>query len=203
MRAALVLGACTALFVVATHLLGLGARLGPGLAVLGDRMVVASYAGAALLGVFNLARVHGRRILARRNGWGNSLLLLGGLFGFGAAVLREGPAAAVPDWVFLHVLSPLYASMYGMVAFFITSAAYRAFRARTAENLVLLLAAVVVMLGETPLGGLWSPLGAFTGWLVRVPVTGAYRAIQIGATLGALGMALRVACGIERTHIGG
>ena len=117
MPVALLLGSLTALFVVATHLLGLGNRIGPGLAALGDRMIIASYAGAALLGVVNLTRIHARRVLLRRAGWGNSLLLLGGLLGFGAAVLAQGPSGTVPDWVFLHVLSPLYASMYGLVAF--------------------------------------------------------------------------------------
>lgn len=68
---------------------------------------------------------------------------------------------------------------------------------------MLLVAAVIVMLGDTPLGSLWPPLGAFTGWLIRTPVTGAYRAIQMGATLGALAMALRIVFGIERTHVGG
>ena len=90
-----------------------------------------------------------------------------------------------------------------LVSLFITSAAYRAFRARNAETTVLLVAAVIVMLGDTPLGSLWPPLGAFTGWLIRTPVTGAYRAIQMGATLGALAMALRIVFGIERTHVGG
>jgi len=67
---------------------------------------------------------------------------------------------------------------------------------------VLLLAAVVVMLGETPLGDLWRGLGGFAGWLLGVPATGAYRAIQIGATLGALATGLRVVLGIERAHLG-
>lgn len=122
MPVALLLGSLTALFVVATHLLGLGNRIGPGgLAALGDRMIIASYAGAALLGVVNLTRIHARRVLLRRAGWGNSLLLLGGLLGFGAAVLAQGPSGTVPDWVFLHVLSPLYASMYGLVAFLLAT----------------------------------------------------------------------------------
>lgn len=58
------------------------------------------------------------------------------------------------------------------------------------------------MLGETPLGDLFGGLGRFAGWLLRVPATGAYRAIQIGATLGALATALRVLLGIERAHLG-
>lgn len=193
-------GAAAALFVLATHLLNLGGGLG--LAAQGDRVLIATYAGAALLGLCNLGGIHLRRVALGRRGWGYSLLLLGGLVGYGVVVLAQSPQGPGAQWVFLHVLSPLYATMYGLVAFFITSAAYRAFRARTPEAVVLLVAAAVVLCGETPLGDLWRGLGAFTGWLVHVPVTGAYRAIQIGATLGALATALRVVLGIERAHLG-
>ncbi len=198
-KAAVGLGTAAAIFVLATHLLGLG---GSGLAAQGDRAVIATYAGAALLGLCNLGGIHLRRVAQRRRGWAYSLLLLGGLAGYGAVVLAQNPQGPGAEWVFLHVLSPLYATMYGLVAFFITSAAYRAFRARTPEALILLLTAVVVMVGETPLGDQWRVLGGFAGWLLHIPATGAYRAIQIGATLGALATGLRVVLGMERAHLG-
>ena len=197
---ALLLGSAAAAFVLATHL----ALAGPlaGAAALGDRVLIATYAGAALLGAGNLGGIHLRRVTQGRSGWGNSLVLLGGMVGYGAVVVVQGPTGHAAAWVFLHVLSPLYATMYGLVAFFITSAAYRAFRARGAEAAVLLGAAAIVLAGETPLGSLWRGLGAVTGWLIRRPVTGAYRAIQIGATLGAIATALRVVLGLERAHLG-
>lgn len=198
--AAVAVGSAAALFVLCTHLLKVGA--GVGLAALGDRALIATYAGAALLGVANLSGIHLRRAVLKRRGWANSLLLLGALVGYGAVVITQSPDGRVANWVFLHALSPLYATMYGLVAFFITSAAYRAFRARSAEAAVLLCAAVIVLLGETPLGDLWRGLGGLGGWLLHVPVTGAYRAIQIGATLGAMFTALRVLLGIERAHLG-
>lgn len=197
---AVAVGSTAALFVLVTHLLGVGG--GDGLAALGDRALIATYAGAALLGVANLGGIHLRRVAMGRRGWANSLLLLGALIGYGTVVVAQSPDGRVAGWVFLHALAPIYATMYGLVAFFITSAAYRAFRARSPEAVVLLGAAVIVLLGETPLGDVWRGLGHVTGWLVQVPVTGAYRAIQLGATLGALFTALRVLLGIERAHLG-
>ena len=197
--AAIAVGSAAALFVLGTHLLGMGGGLG--LAALGDRALIATYAAAAVLGVANLAGIHLRRVALGRRGWANSLMLLGALIGYGAVVIAQSPDGRAANWVFLHALSPLYATMYGLVAFFITSAAYRAFRARSAEAAVLLGAALIVLIGETPLGDLWHGLGGLGGWLLRVPVTGAYRAIQIGATLGALFTALRVLLGIERAHL--
>jgi len=199
-QTAVLLGSGAAIFVVTTHL----AAAGPvaNLAALGDRVLIVTYVGAALLGAGNLGGIHLRRVVRGRQGWANSLLLLGGMVGYAAVVAVQGPAGRTADWMFLHVLSPLYATMYGLVAFFVTSAAYRAFRARSAEAVVLLGSAVVVLLGQTPLGDLWRGLGGAAGWLLRSPVTGAYRAIQIGAALGAIGTALRVLLGIERAHLG-
>lgn|GEM_PF-3844393 len=117
-KAAVGLGTAAALFVLATHLMGLG---GGRLAALGDRAVIATYAGAALLGLCNLGGIHLRRMALRRRGWGYSLLLLGGLAGYGAVVLAQSPQGPGADWVFLHVLSPLYATMYGLVAFLLVT----------------------------------------------------------------------------------
>lgn len=113
-RLAVALGTLVALYVLATHLLGWG---GTASAALGDRAVIATYAGAAFLGLFNLGGIHLRRVAERRRGWGHSLLLLGALLGYGAVVVAQSPQGPTAAWVFLHVLSPLYATMYGLVAF--------------------------------------------------------------------------------------
>ena len=42
--------------------------------------------------------------------------------------------------------------MYSLLAFFVASASYRAFRAKNREATILLIAAFIILLGRTPLG---------------------------------------------------
>jgi len=91
-------------------------------------------------------------------------------------------------------------SLIGLLAFYIASAAFRAFRVRNIEATILLVAAVVVMLGRIPAGE--GIFGRFTEWLMQVPNGAAQRGIIIGAALGAASLSLRVILGIERSYLG-
>ena len=103
--------------------------------------------------------------------------------------------------------------MFSLLAFFIASAAYRAFIARTIESNLLLVAAILVMLGNTSIGSFltgWLPeslkflhLPHIKEFIMRYPNTAGQRAIMIGAGLGIIGSSLRIILGIERSYLGG
>jgi hypothetical protein len=160
---------------------------------------------ALLLGVVSIIRVHWGRIASRHSDRFYSLTLLvcmavmagsGVLFGIGSDTLF--------DTLFMNVQAPMMSTMFSLLAFYIASAAYRAFRARSATSAILLLTAVLVMLGRIPMGQLiYEHLPAWANWIMIVPSVAVQRGIIIGAALGAASMSLRVILGIERTYLGG
>ena len=57
-------------------------------------------------------------------------------------------------WLFDSIYSPLDTTMFALLAFFVASASYRAFRIRNFEASLLLIAGVLVMVGAIPAGAL-------------------------------------------------
>jgi hypothetical protein len=179
---------------------------------------------ALLLGVVNVIQSNVRKIEQRRKGWPFAISLLSGLIVMGVfgilSAIHVGPfqgiltAADGSDtpfyWMTRNLFNPLQAAMFSLLAFYIASAAFRAFRVRNVEATILLIAAFLVMLGRTPLGEYlfsWIPGGArwlptITDWIMAVPNTAAQRGIIIGAALGAAALSLRVILGIERSYLG-
>ena len=114
------------------------------------------------------------------------------------------------SWLFDAFYVPLNATMFALLAFFVASASYRAFRARNKEATLLLLAAFFVMLGRVPIGDMlttWLPEGwRMSSWadvIMNYPQLAGQRAIMIGIALGIVSTSLRLVLGIERSHIGG
>ena len=122
--------------------------------------------------------------------------------------------ALMPHDIFSVLFEGFYrnmdATMFSILAFYIVSAAYRAFRIRSKEAAVLMITAVIMMMGQVPLGqaitaaipkdGFWHGLrieeiSQFVLNTINGPVQ---RAIGFGLGLGALGMALRIWLSLER-----
>jgi len=105
--------------------------------------------------------------------------------------------------LFQNVLVPAQATLFSMLAFYIASAAYRAFRVRTVLAAILLITAFVVMLRLIPLPEPFSSWNsAIVRWILAVPNMASKRAIIIGVALGAISYSMKILLGIERSYMG-
>ncbi|KAF0197010.1 MAG: hypothetical protein FD169_682 [Bacillota bacterium] len=170
--------------------------------------IVAAFATG--LASVNLLRIHANSISRKRAGWYNSVALVFALaffFVYRTAVellpANKALAAGYANY-FNNILSPLSAAMFAVLAFYIASASYRAFRARSLEATVLLVAAVLVMIGAAPIGAeIWDQFPVIQRWLLAVPNMVGQRSIIIGAAIGGFATSLRILLGLERGHLGG
>jgi len=169
-----------------------------------------------LLGVVSITRVNYAAVKSRKPGWIYKLVTLISIFAMALpsiiprswSPLFGREVGSIYDWLFLYLNLPMQATMFATLAFYIASAAYRAFRARTAESTILLLTATMVMLWRVPMGEAFLNLfpGNIPEYLNTYIMNGANMAVQrgiiIGAALGAASMSLRIILGIERTYMG-
>jgi len=160
---------------------------------------------AVVLGVMSLFMVHGTKISRKLPNWQYSLVTIAALIFTSIVGFIWGTQEGSPFmWLFKNVQMPMSATMFSLLAFYIASAAYKAFRARSLEATVLLAAAIIVMLGQVPLGHMiskWIP--ATSQWILNVPNLAAKRGIMTGVGLGMTATSLKIILGIERTYLGG
>ncbi len=169
---------------------------------------------AIILGILNLILVNGNNIYRKQKGWPFGVVVILGFLimtiiglGFSGGKSFQDPGTPF-YYLYTNVYSPLSATMFALLAFFVASASYRAFRARNIEATMLLLAAFILMIGRVPIGYWFSDwlgdaLGKTADWIMDFPQTAGQRAIMIGIALGVVSSALRVILGLERTYTSG
>lgn len=162
------------------------------------------YAFALILGSISLWNTHARKLKRRSEGWQYSLVTLAAFSTVTVLGVWQGVGEGSPvSRIYNMVNAPLASTMFALLAFFIASAAFRAFRARNVEATLLLVTAVLMMIGRVSIGEfVWPGFPAFTEWLLDVPNLAAKRAIAIGVGLGAVSTALKIILGIERGYLG-
>lgn len=174
--------------------------------------IVAAF--AIWLGALNLMKISFIKIFRKKSDWIYSVLiilsflLMVGFGFFGGQEFRD--AGTGFDWLYRNAYTPLSSTMFALLAFFVASASYRAFRARNFEATLLLGAAFFVMLGRVPIGDMLTDflplkyqMSQWANWIMNVLNTAGQRAIMIGIALGLVSTSLRIILGLERSYLGG
>lgn len=173
---------------------------------------------ALIIGLASFFSHHLRKIRYRKEGWFYSPIALGGLVVMAVCsligisrginwlpVTVGGESVSIFTYLyrnfFTYMMVPLGATMFSILAFYIASAAYRAFRAKTLISTLLLVAAFAIMLSIIFYNVI--PLGDFGEWLLSVPNLAAKRGILLGVALGMIATSLKIILGIERGYLGG
>jgi len=192
---------------------------------------------AFILGGGNLLRTHLKRISDRGRGWGYSgivlVAFLATLF-VGLGKIGVAPSPQFPDYtwsgqyrqtgsafwfMYQYAFQPLTATIFALLAFYIASAAFRAFRAKNLEANLLLGTAFIILLGRTFAGvaltdwidpANWEGFRYLTGlrlenltvYIMAVFNTAGNRAIMIGIALGIVATSLKILIGVDRSYLG-
>lgn len=168
-------------------------------------IIIASF--AMVLGIASLIKRQWSRVRKQVAGWGYGAVTLVCLFVTAGAGIAWGMDPKEGDpviWIYDHVNKPLSSTMFSLTVFFIASASYKAFRIRSTGATILLVAGVIVMLGQTPAGGmLWDRIPVIKDWILTYPNMAAQRGILLGLGLSMFSTSLKILLGLERGYLGG
>ncbi len=130
--------------------------------------ILASF--AIILGGLNLMKLQLQKVAKKRKGWPYSVVaIFGFIFALTAGFIIKGVDGSVAQWgahvttqgtlfkwMFDYMFAPMSATMFSLLAFFVASASFRAFRIRNFEATLLLVAGIIIMIGRVPLGSVIS-----------------------------------------------
>ena len=156
------------------------------------------------LGVVNTVRIHVRNVQREQGKNVYSLALLA-MFAVTVLVgLTMGQSSASYKFIFNYINVPTGSAIFSLLAFYIGTAAYRAFRAKNVEAAILLITGCIVMLGRVPIGAKILPFTpAWTDWIMSVLNVGGQRGLMIAGAIGFIAVSLRIIVGLERRSYGG
>jgi hypothetical protein len=169
---------------------------------------------ALLVGLLSVTAGHLMRVLRRQPDWGYSLVLLAAMLvvivsGTIVGLVPSGytlfPSSLVEQPIrdlFRAFYQPLASSFLALLAFFSLSAALRALRRRTADALVIVIVALLVLaLAALPQVAALPVLDDTVRWISDYVALAGARGLLIGAALGAIVAGARVLLGFDQPYL--
>ena len=195
------IAAVVGLILLADYFLKIPAIKQPATEIQDWGLIIAAFALA--LASVNLIMIHGKRVARKDRQSIHSAILIISLFVTAYSGIFMGTKSKVFTFIFNSMYTPLAAVFYAMTAFHLASASYRAFRAKNAQAVVLLVAGVLLMLGNAPVGeAIWKQFPVIASWITNVLNLAGSRGILISTAVGTIGAGIRILAGIDRSHLG-
>lgn len=164
-------------------------------------VIIAAFALA--LGIGGIIRLHWGRISRRSPDAFYSFATLITLAIFLGVGLIQTTRGKTYTWLYDYIYNPVSATSYATTFFFVTSAAYRAFRIKNSYAAVLMISAILMMLQVGAFAALMPFAPRISAWIWNIPTSAGMRAVVIGGALSLVGNSFRVIVGLERGHLGG
>lgn len=160
---------------------------------------------ALLMGIFNLAMVHWKKINEGGTNRIYSIVLLVSLILTILLVAISGPSGSLSMWVFNTFQVPAEISLLAVLAVVLLYAVARLFTRRPKWYTILFLVTVVlVLLGSVPLYfvGEIGILTTVRNWLTHVAAVAGARGLLLGVALGTVATGIRILIGVDRPYGG-
>jgi len=167
-----------------------------------QRQVVSITGFALVVGGLSLMRHNYRKVKNKTNEWQLSFIVFA-TFAFFLAVNLVPPWQLLGGTIYTATIGNMGQASSALMAFFMTTMAYRAFKVRNFETFIFMLGCVIALFGNAPVGESVIPFapGLLT-WTMNVPQMAATRSITIGVGLAVLAYGIRLILGYDRTVLG-
>lgn len=169
------------------------------------RSVVILAAFAIVIGCLNVVKIHVPRVakkaLSKSDRFISAWMVVAMAITIVVGITFDITSAQY-QFIFNNVFSPLSITVWSIMAFYYCGAVFKSLRARTLEAGVLFVAALLVVLRNTPAISAiipwWDNVG---GWVIDVPGGAAGRGMFIGVGIGVMATAVRMLLQIERRSV--
>jgi hypothetical protein len=154
------------------------------------------------MGLLSLWLVHSGNIRKRRPEWYLSVLFFAAVIvgsvagaGFGAPETSKEWTKRLSDIVLFDLLRPLGSTIFSLLTFYLASAAYRSFKAKSREAVLMMASSIIVILGQL---SIHPTLTTTSTWILYIINSASVRALEFGLMLGAIAIGLRLWLSLER-----
>jgi hypothetical protein len=169
-----------------------------------QKWAVVIYSFSMGLGIINISMLHYGYINRRKEGqWPFSIWMLTIMAIMTIAGVFGTTSNELYMWLFSNIFLRIQAVGWGLLGFYIAAGAYRAFRFKSIDGIILTVPAIILLLKNAPIGNvIWPGFSTIGGELRNVWAVPGGMVFTIGVALGVIALAVRTMFGWESGFYG-